>query len=217
VRIGSLSTGIAAVVAPALAQLRSIAPGLRIQVTEYEPTTAFDRLDTGEFDVVVSVVHGATPTSADARYFRVDLLTDVMDAVLPEGHPLASADGVRLTELAAEPWVSPAPDDPCAATTLVACAAAGFRPEIEHFCLEWDAVTALVAAGAGVALVPRTAQPLRQAGLVVCPLLGPQAARLMFAATRAGAESHPAVATVLDAMTSVATRRPDAAIGEQAR
>src|SRR4051794_16609840 len=61
VRIGSLSTGIAAVVAPALAQLRSIAPGLRIQVTEYEPTTAFDRLDTGEFDVVVSVVHGATP------------------------------------------------------------------------------------------------------------------------------------------------------------
>ncbi|MDT7575821.1 MAG: hypothetical protein QOH17_2154 [Pseudonocardiales bacterium] len=212
VKVGSLSTGIAAVVAPALAQLRTSAPGLRIQVTEYEPTTAFDRLDACRLDVVVGVVHGATPPRTDARYFRVDLLTDVMDAVLPDGHPLADPDGVRLAALATEAWVSPAPDDPCAATTLVACAAAGFRPEIEHFCLEWDAVTALVAAGAGVALVPRTAQPLRQTGLVVCPLLGPPAARLLFAATRAGAESHPAVGAVLDALQSVAARRPDAAI-----
>src|SRR6201995_3073734 len=184
VKVGSLSTGIAAVVAPALAQLRTTAPGLRVQVTEYEPTSAFDQLDAGRLDVVGGGGQGGTPPRTDARYFRVDLLTDIMDAVLPEGHPLADPDGVRLAALATEQWVSPAPDDPCAATTLVACAAAGCRPEIEHFGLEWDAGSALVAAGAGVALVPRTAQPLRQTGLVVCPLLGPPAARLLFADTR---------------------------------
>ena len=71
VKVGSLSTGIAAVVAPALAQLRTTAPDLRIQVTEYEPTTAFDQLDAGRLDVIVGVVHGANrraPTPATSGW-----------------------------------------------------------------------------------------------------------------------------------------------------
>jgi DNA-binding transcriptional LysR family regulator len=58
----------------------------------------------------------------------------------------------------------------------------------------------LVAAGLGVALVPRLGQPIIPAGAVVRPLTAPAPARHVFAATRSGAERRPAIAAVLDAL-----------------
>jgi DNA-binding transcriptional LysR family regulator len=64
-----------------------------------------------------------------------------------------------------------------------------------------------VAAGAGVALIPRLAQPLLGCGVVVCPVVGTPAARQIFAAVRSGAQSDPVVAAVLDTLVSVAAER----------
>ena len=61
---------------------------------------------------------------------------------------------------------------------------------------------ALVAAGLGVALVPRLAQAAVPAGAAIRPLRAPAPARHVFAATRAGAERRPTVAAVLDALVS---------------
>ncbi|MDO9355680.1 MAG: LysR substrate-binding domain-containing protein, partial [Solirubrobacteraceae bacterium] len=155
------------------------------------------------------------PLRNDARYKRVDLFTDQMDIVLPADHPLATpehqAGGLRLERLAGERWVSSAPTDPCSMITTAVCAVAGFSPDIRHHTQEWDAAAALVAAGAGVALVPRLAQPLRPSGLVTVPVLGSAASRLIFAITRAGVQSSPPAFTVLEALVQVAAERPDAA------
>ncbi len=86
------------------------------------------------------------------------------------------------------------------------CAAAGFSPDIGHRCDEWTAVAALVAAGCGVALVPRLAQPLLD-DVVVCPVVGTPATRQIFAAVRAGAQSDPVVTAVLDMLVCVAAER----------
>ena len=150
------------------AVIRERRPGLEITVTELEPPIVFEQLDDGELDIVVAVDYRDAPSRHDARYLRRDLLHDPLDVVLPASHPLASESaarhGLRLERLADEVWVSSDPADSCAMITTAVCAGAGFSPDVRHHCQEWDSAAALVAAGAGVALIPRLAQPLRQQG-----------------------------------------------------
>jgi DNA-binding transcriptional LysR family regulator len=211
VTVAGLSTAISGVVAPAIGELRMSRPSLDIRVMEEEPPTLFSRLDAGEVDIAIAADYRDAPSRHDPRYHRVDLITDIMDVVVPQGHPLANVNGVKLSDFAAEPWVGTGLDNPCAQIMLAVCAVAGFSPDVRHHCTEWDAVAALVAAGAGVALVPRLAQPLRQAGLVVCPVRGTTASRTIFAAVRSGAQNDPSTAVVLDTLRGVAARHPDAA------
>ena len=209
VRIGSLSTGITALVAPAVARLGRDRPGLTVRVGEREPDEGLAQLDAGEIEIHLTVDHPGAPSRLDARYCRTDLITDVMDAVVPAGHRLAGRTEVELAELAGEVWVGAAASDACGHIISGICAAAGFAPDVQHHCREWDAVAALVAAGLGVSLIPRSAQPLRPAGLAVLPVAGAPASRLLYALVRAGTETDPGITAVLAALSEVAADRPD--------
>lgn len=204
VRVASLTTGITSLVAPALARLRTERPGLTLRVINREPREALDLLNAGEAEIIVTVDYPDAPSRQDARYRRVDLIDDVMDAVLPADHPLACRSSVRLSDLATEAWVGAAASDPCGYIVNGICAASGFTPDIRHLTQEWDAVAALVAAGAGVSLVPRSAQPLRASGLAVRPVTGVPATRTLFALLRAGTEADPATASVLETLAGQA-------------
>ncbi len=209
VRVGSLATGITALVAPAIVGLRKERPGLTIRVSEQEPDEALELLDAGELEIAVTVDYPGAPSRQDARYRRADLIADVMDAVVPAGHPLAGRSSIDLTELAGDVWVGAAASDACAHIVTGICAAAGFSPDVQYYCREWDAVAALVAAGVGVALIPRSAQPLRPHDLAVLPVVGAPASRLLFALTRAGTDLDPATRATLEALNTVAAARPD--------
>lgn len=209
VRVGSLSTGISALVAPALGRLHDERPGLVVRVDELEPAGSLRALDAGDLDVAVTVDHPGAPSRRDTRYHRVDLIADVMDALLPPDHRLAASSEVDLADLATDVWVGSAGNDACGHIVSGVCATAGFTPDVRHRCQEWDAVAALVAAGAGVALVPRLAQPLRLGGPVTRPLTGEPASRLFFALVRAGTQQDPGLAAVLEALRAVAVARPD--------
>jgi DNA-binding transcriptional LysR family regulator len=209
VRVGSLATGITALVGPAIARLREQRPALVIRVSEQEPDEALDLLDAGELEIAVTVDFPGAPSRQDARYRRVDLIADVMDAVVPAGHPLAARSSVDLADLAGDVWVGAAASDACGHIVTGICAAAGFSPDVQYYCREWDAVAGLVAAGVGVALIPRSAQPLRPPGLAVLPVVGAPASRLLFALVRAGTELDPGTHAMLDALSAVAAARPD--------
>ena len=213
VRVGALATGIAALVGPAIARLREERPGLTIRVSEQEPDEALDLLDAGELEVAVTVDFPGGPAREDARYRRVDLIGDVMDAVVPADHPLAGRSSVSLSELACDVWVGAAASDACGHIMTGICAVAGFSPDVQYHCREWDAVAALVAAGVGVALIPRSAQPLRQHDLAVLPVAGTPPSRLLYALTRAGTEQDPATRAMLEALEAVAAARPDGRSG----
>jgi DNA-binding transcriptional LysR family regulator len=206
VRVGALSTGVTSLVAPAFARLAVERPGISLKIEQSEPPECFSSLDLGDYDLVVASDYPDGPTRHDPRYHRVDLLADPLDAVLSTGHPLARPEGLRLGTLAAEPWVGSDVGDPCSQILQSVCAAAGFSPDITHRCAEWGVVASLVAAGCGVALVPRLAQPLHD-DVVVCPVVGTPATRQIFAAVRAGAQSDPVVAAVLETLTAVAGER----------
>lgn len=204
VRIGSLATGIAALVAPAMARLRNERPDLVVKTTECDGDEALAMLDAGELDLIIASDFLGAPPRSDARYHRIDLVVDVMDAVLPAGHPLADPNGVSLADLAGEVWVGAEPGDSCSHITAGVCSAAGFVPDTRHHCKEWDAVAALVAAGAGVALIPRLAYPLRQKNLEICPVVGQPASRVLFALVGAGSQVDPGTSAVLDMLQAVA-------------
>lgn len=206
-RVGGFATSLAGIVLPATALLAHRAPGVRVLVQEAESPQAFLALGRHELDVVLSMEAEGVPAADDPRFFRRPLLADVLDAALPEHHPLAGRDTIDLDALAGETWIAPPVGWTCEAVVLTGCRAAGFGPRIAHRTGDWRAALALVAAGFGVTLIPRLADVEPQPGTVVRPLSGIPPVRHVFAACRRGAERGPAMSALLDALSEAAGAR----------
>ncbi|GGK70923.1 LysR family transcriptional regulator [Planomonospora parontospora subsp. parontospora] len=167
------------------------------------------------FDVVLPRDHRLARPAGTAR-------TDAADAgpadkgMAPTGTASTEAAGtsaagaalpvetITVADLAGETWIGPYPGNPCHDVIALACEHAGFTPAFAHSSDDFRAVVALASAGAGVAMVPRLA--LRGAdlsGVVIRPVEGPQ--RRVFAAVRRGAERHPLLVPLLDALRHTAT------------
>ncbi|MFZ4266308.1 LysR family transcriptional regulator [Streptomyces arboris] len=204
VRVGAFSTAVPALVVPAVRLLRAEdRPGPDVRVREAEAAQAYELLTAGEVDLALSLAAHA-PTARDPRFSLFPLLADPLDVALPAGHPLADAPALRLADLAADRWIFGG-SGPWSEITTAACEAAGFVPEQAHSAAGWTAILALVEAGMGIALVPRMAsREQRPEGVVMRVLEADQPRRHVVAAVRHGAESGPAVARVLSALSRVA-------------
>ncbi|MEU0699558.1 LysR family transcriptional regulator [Streptomyces bacillaris] len=203
VRVGAFSTAVPALVVPAVRLLRAEErPGPDVRVREAEAAQAYELLTAGEVDLALSLAAHA-PTARDPRFSLFPLLADPLDVALPAAHPLADAPALRLADLAADRWIFGG-SGPWSEITTAACEAAGFVPEQAHSAAGWTAILALVEAGMGIALVPRMAsREQRREGVVMRVLEADQPRRHVVAAVRHGAESGPAVARVLGALTRV--------------
>ncbi|MGW9305794.1 LysR family transcriptional regulator [Streptomyces cyaneofuscatus] len=204
VRVGAFSTAVPALVVPAVRLLRAEdRPGPDVRVREAEAAQAYELLTAGEVDLALSLAAHA-PTARDPRFSLFPLLADRLDVALPAGHPLAGAPALRLSDLAADRWIFGG-SGPWSEITTAACEAAGFVPEQAHSAAGWTAILALVEADMGIALVPRMAsREQRPEGVVMRVLEADQPRRHVVAAVRHGAESGPAVARVLGALTDIA-------------
>ncbi|MFF7451095.1 MULTISPECIES: LysR substrate-binding domain-containing protein [unclassified Streptomyces] len=201
VRVGAFSTAVPALVVPAVRALRATHPRITVHVREAEAGEAYELLAGGEVDLALSLAAQA-PEVGDGRFTRVELLADPLDVALPRGHDRAAADGLRLADLAGESWIFGG-SGPWSDITRGACEAAGFTPRQGHSAAGWTAILAMVEAGMGVALVPRTAAVPRDG--VEMRELGPdRPVRHIVAAVRRGAEEGAAVGRVLGALREVA-------------
>jgi molybdate transport repressor ModE-like protein len=203
--IGAFPTALQLIAAPAAQALAGAQPRLRMELRDVESPHCFAALIEESIDVAISMESASAPPPGDPRYTRVPLLDDPLDAVLPAGHPLAGRGAIPLAALAGETWVGPSPGTSCLEVTLAGCAAAGFTPPLVHRTNDFAAIMAFVAAGLGVALVPRLGQGHVPDGVVVVTLRGTPPARRVFAATRRGSEARPTIAAVLDALARAAT------------
>lgn len=210
VTAAAFATGIAEVVAPALGLLAAGHPGIRVRVRDAEGDESLPLVLDGEADLAVAVEYRGAPGADDPRLARVPLYAEPFDAVLRADHPLGTAGApVALAELADSDWIGPYPGNPCHDVVLLACELAGFQPRLVHSSDDFRAVVALAGAGAGVALVPRSAlRGMELTDAVVRPVSGPAATRRVFAAVRRGAEDHPLISPVLDALARAATALP---------
>ncbi|GGR32213.1 LysR family transcriptional regulator [Streptomyces netropsis] len=205
VRVVAFATGIAEVLAPAIGRLADRHPDIRVRVRDAEGAESLRLVLDGEADVVLAVEYRGSPGEDDRRLARVPLYAEPFDAVLHTSHPLGRGAHVALAELADNDWIGPYPGNPCHDVMLLACELAGFQPRLVHSSDDFRAVVALAGAGAGVALVPRSAlRGMELKDTVVLPVTGPAATRRVFAAVRRGAEHHPLIRPVLDALAESA-------------
>ena len=218
--VGAFPTALASIAAPAAEALAAAQPRLGLELLDVESPHCFAALAEEAIDVAISMQSASAPAPGDPRFARRPLLDDPLDAVLPADHPLAGRAAIALDALADETWVGPSPATSCLEVTLAGCAAAGFTPRLVHRTNDFSTLMTFVAAGLGVALVPRLAQDRVPDGVAVVALRGTPPARRVFAATRRGSEARPTVAAVLDALgdaAAVAAPRPTVAAAEVGR
>jgi DNA-binding transcriptional LysR family regulator len=207
VRLVSFPSGTATLVPPAIAQVTGRHPGLRVSFVEAEPPDSIELLRSGECDVALAFAYpGVTEpevtTAEEADLVAVPLLVDELLALLPAGNPRADRAEVRLADLAGQHWIAGCPR--CRGHLVHACAAAGFTPSISFATDDYVAVQSLVAAGLGVALVPRlVVSTFLHPGVVALRVL-PAASRRITALTLPELRRVPAVAVMLEALRRVA-------------
>src|SRR4051794_38347410 len=167
-RITAFQTAARSLVAPVMRTLGDRHPGLRCELSELEAEDALPRLRAGDTDLVIAEEYAAAPRPRNPGIERIELGRDPIVLVVPRDHPVAESAGpVRLRRLAGERWISTREDTLFADLHLTACRAAGFEPDIRHRANDVALMTALVADGHGVTLVPALGQPESHPGVVV--------------------------------------------------
>jgi LysR family transcriptional activator of glutamate synthase operon len=138
------------------------------------------------------------------------LVTEELVAVLPPQHALAGRDGVTMTELAGDAFISFRTGSRLRELLDWAGAEAGFQPRIALESNESRRIRSLVSSGLGVAILPRSDAAGPGAAVAVTPLVEPALTRDVTLASRAKRRHSPAAQAFLALTLQVfaTTRRP---------
>lgn len=201
-RIATVPSAAPALVSPARARLRAEHPDLDLTVVDEEPHRSLEHLDRGTIDLAVVDRYAAAPLVLGDDLEVTPLLSEPLVAIVPAGHP--AKEPVDLAALAGEDWIVAPEEVSCGLAVRRACEAAGFVPRVR-----WQTDDLLlhlehVAAGHGVALLPRLGVRAGIAAVEVRPLAPPVVTRDLLAVTRRSTVARPAVAAVLAALRTAA-------------
>jgi molybdate transport repressor ModE-like protein len=207
VRVSTFASAATALLPAAVTAFRAAHPAVQVELSLVEATAeAVGGLRTGRADLVLVARPAGEPL--DDQVEAQVLFEDPMLAVLPGGHRLAGRRTLRLDDLAGEPWVlGGGPGCSDRATILRACHAAGFEPRItvDFPTDDYNATQGMVAAGAGVTLLPRLALAVPRDDLAVRPLAGAAPTREVVAAVRRG-DQAPATLAMLEEVREAGRR-----------
>ena len=181
-RIASFPSAGATLIPQAVSAFRHLHPEVELSLAEGEPEEIAPRLRSGEFDLAL-LFEFSQDESQFMGLASAPLIHDPLWVALPVGHRLARKPELGLLDLRNEDWVQTSAASPCARHVVRVCVEAGFDPRVSFETDDYETVQGLVAAGVGVALIPRLALSHRQPGLVVRKLEPESPVRLIFAAT----------------------------------
>lgn len=201
----------ASLVPPAVVALRRRHPDVELVLGVAEPDDALRALRDGGVDVAVVVEPFGPDAAPDDDLARTHLLDDPYEVLLPLDHPLAGSAQVDLALLAGDPWVSTGSTPGwCQEISLGAFRRAGFAPAFVVEADDFPATQGFVAAGLGVAIVPRLALGLAHERVARARLQGEQTVRHVYAATRATRAGEALLASAVTALRDAA-RAPEVA------
>ncbi|MFF5480234.1 LysR family transcriptional regulator [Streptomyces sp. NPDC012935] len=161
----------------------------------------FPRL-TREYDIVLAHRLDHAPPWPDT-VTATTLLREPLDVAMPADHPLAAKRRVTPRDVADEPWITVHDGFPVLAVIEAIAASAGRRLHLAHRINEFTVAAEVVAAGGGIALMPRwTTRP--HPALTLRPLSGVQSRRHIDALYRPERTARSAVRTVLAGLGNAA-------------
>ncbi|MBM9621492.1 LysR substrate-binding domain-containing protein [Streptomyces zhihengii] len=175
-----------------LADLADRHPALDIRMQEIDPHLSIDLVARGAVDLAVAHDWDIAPLPTPPGLEQAVIGTDLCDLLVPAEHRLTAAGSVRREELGGERWISQPPGTVCHDWLMRTLRAAGHEPLIAHLAEEHQTQVALVAAGLGIALVPRLGRGALPPE-VRAVRLDPVPSRRLRALWRAGAARRPAI------------------------
>ncbi|MEO8887815.1 MAG: LysR substrate-binding domain-containing protein [Jatrophihabitantaceae bacterium] len=202
VSMAAVASAAATFVSAAVGELRATHPGIAVSVAAAEPSRALERLVAGDVELAVVDEYDYVPLALPDFVLARELCAEPLVAVVPVGW--SGRRSVSLAELDGADWVMPPDDAACGLAVRSACRAAGFEPRVRWETDDMLLLARAVAAGHGVAALPRLSVAESVAGVEVRALREPKLTRRLSVVARASALHRPVVAAVIDALARAA-------------
>lgn len=208
VRLGAFPTALRAIVLPAMVEIDGVEKGLEVKIDEVDPADVPDLLRGGHLDMALVHEYDNVPSTMGSGIELEPLLDEV---VYLASCTLPDATGLAVVRSHAESrWILGNRGTLCHTMAVRTCHSQGFEPHVTHRIDDFATVLGLVAAGAGVALVPQLSTIDVPPGVVLTAL---PIGRRTSIAYRSGSKRRPAFTAVSAelhraAATFRATREP---------
>lgn len=201
VRLGTVASAAASLVSEAATRLLAEHTELELTVTVAEPTESINLLSAGDLDVAVVDVYDGVPIPFPDYLAATELLTEPLVVVAPPG--TLPAARCTLAGLAEQDWVMPPMTAACGQAVRLACRAEGFEPRVRWETDDMLLLVRAVAAGHGIAVLPRLAVADNVAEVELRPLREPRMNRRLIALTRTSSQARPVIRAVLAELAKV--------------
>ena len=201
--VAAFATACRALLPYALHRLESEHPQLSTGLIEVNPHQGLEMLHRGHADLAVLDDWPEAALRYPDGITRTELGHDVADLLVPEGHRLAGT--TTLAGLEKERWIATHAGDICHEWLIRVLP--GVRPDFHVG--EFATQLTLIAAGLGVAVIPRLARPPLPDGVRVVRVV-PEPARQVVIAWREASAARPVIAAAVQALREswATTRRP---------
>jgi DNA-binding transcriptional LysR family regulator len=200
-RLASFSTALASLVPRAIAVFTERHRDVRVTVVEDQLHGVIGRLGRWELDLGLIYEHEALP-EPEVELERVHLFDEQFELLLPHHHRFTGRRALRLDQLADETWIGGVG----AYHNILhhSCRDAGFEPLVAYRTDDYRAIQAFVAAGLGVAMLPRLALALMPPGIARVAIRPQPPMRRISAARLAKSFRSPATDTMVRVLAETA-------------
>lgn len=176
IRIGAIDTAAAGLVPALLRDFRELHPSAAVQLVEDKTIRLVPKILSGRLDIAFI----RPPEQLDKRIEWLMLFHETPVVAVPSRHRLAGRRRLSIEALAGEPMIVPDRSSRPHShdLTIKLFERAGLRPNLSQIAEEKQTIVHLVAAGLGLAIVPRRASGLGVAGVRFVPLASRETAGL---------------------------------------
>jgi DNA-binding transcriptional LysR family regulator len=202
VSVACVASAAVTFVSDAALALARAASRIELSVVTSEPAESFALLQSGDADLVIIDEYDYVPLALPDGVVAQELLREPMVLVSRTG--ALHDDRPRLADLADCTWVMPPTEAACGIAVRSACRAEGFEPRVLWETDDLLLLVRAVAAGHGVAVLPRLSIVGDRHDVEVRSLHGPGLERRLTAVARGSVLSRPVVTGVRDALVEAA-------------
>ncbi|MFE5847683.1 LysR family transcriptional regulator [Streptomyces niveus] len=202
-RLGIYPSAARALASGLLVSLRRSYPRLEPWVWEVDPADAPDALRAGQLDLALTHYYDSGGGEVHAPPVEPGIesravFTERMRLATPAAlTPASSPDDDPVRRWRDANWILPTPGTLCHTSVTRLCEASGFHVDSWHRVDDYDTALGLVAAGAGVAVVPDLSAQNPPPGTVLTPLPLLRRSEVAF---RGGSAAHPTVEAFIAAL-----------------